>query len=87
MTRYRSQADWTWKQTGSGAVLLNLASGAVYPLNNSAAFLWQALMDGQSETEIIAAIKEKFAVGPIDIDSEIRDQIARLRQTGLIEPR
>jgi hypothetical protein len=65
-------------------VIMRLDTGEFFSLSDSAAAIWR-LIDGQrNQTELVAAASREFAAGGGDIDGDVREFLAQLRDIGLL---
>lgn len=61
--------------TGDGGVVLDIKSGRMFSLNNSASFIFQLLERGASDGEITEQLAVRFAISA----EEARDDVAEFR--------
>lgn len=67
-----------------GAVLLHLDSGAYHGLNETGSLVW-GLIDGTRGLDaLVAALREQLEDAPDDLDAEIEQFLADLRDRDLI---
>ncbi|HUO50997.1 MAG TPA: PqqD family protein [Gemmatimonadaceae bacterium] len=84
--RYRAAADALAATLTDGAVLLNLRTKRYYSLNETGTRIWELLLEGRTEEEIIGAMCGEFDVGEDVARREIAMVIAALRAQDLIVP-
>ncbi len=68
-----------------GGVLFETRSEKVFTLNPTATAVAREIVAGRPESEIAAALKERFAGDGAAIESEVASFLAELRQRGLVE--
>lgn len=65
-------------------VIMRLDTGEFFSLSDSAATIWR-LIDGQrNQAELVAAAALQFDAGNRDIDVDVDDFLAQLREIGLL---
>ena len=84
MSRYVVSHDAACAQVADGAVLLHLASKRYYSLNETGAFIWQALEDGQNISDIVARLLEQFEVDRGEAQQSVDRLLGELGDAGLI---
>ena len=62
----RSRPDLALVEIDSGALLLNLKTGVLFQLNDSAAFVWKGLLEGQGPDAIAAAFERRYGLAASD---------------------
>ncbi len=66
------------------AVLLNLRDKNYYRLNETAAFIWQAIEAGESREAIVELVTNHFEVDATTATLEIDNLLVQLQSRGLI---
>ena len=84
MTRYRATVDALAATLADGAVLLNLRTKRYYSLNETGTRVWQLLIAGRNEEEIVAAMTNEYAVAAAVARQEIAEVIEALRAHELV---
>lgn len=85
MTRYRAAPDALAATLSDGAVLLNLRTKRYYSLNETGTRIWQLLLEGRTEDEIVHTLTAEYEVEAAVARDETRAVIASLRDSALIE--
>jgi coenzyme PQQ synthesis protein D (PqqD) len=83
--RYRAAPDALAATLSDGAVLLNLRTKRYYSLNETGTRIWQLLLQGRTEEEIVQALTTEYDVHTDVARNEMRAVIASLRECALIE--
>jgi hypothetical protein len=60
--KYSLSKDYLWKEIGDQVVVLHFESGRYYSLNPSGSVIWKALLENQSQEEIVAGLCAAFDV-------------------------
>lgn len=68
----------------SGGMLVNLATGACFELNRSAADLWTRLSNGGTVASAIETVREMYPVAPDVIEADALQLCHELLQAGLV---
>jgi hypothetical protein len=84
MTRYRAAADALAATLADGAVLLNLRTKRYYSLNETGTRVWQLLIAGRAEEEIVAAMMSEYDVPAATAKAEIGAVIEALCEHELL---
>jgi hypothetical protein len=66
------------------AVLLNLGDKSYYRLNETAAFIWQALERGENRDQALASILRDFDVDETSAAAQLDQVLSDFRQKGLV---
>jgi Coenzyme PQQ synthesis protein D (PqqD) len=74
-----SGPDFALVETGQGGILLNVITGGVFALNESAFLIWQASLDGQAAEVIAASVAVRYRISP---DVALRDVKSALSPPG-----
>ncbi|HVP71323.1 MAG TPA: PqqD family protein [Gemmatimonadaceae bacterium] len=85
MTRYRAAPDALAATLSDGAVLLNLRTKRYYSLNETGTRIWQLLLEGRTEEEIVQTLTAEYDVEATIANQEMQSVIASLRDCALIE--
>ena len=83
-SRVSPHPDAVLRRVGSGAVLVHLGSGQVYELNGTAARAWELAVEGQTATQIIAALELEFNAASGAIENDVQELFAFLSSHGLL---
>jgi len=83
--RYRAAPDALAATLSDGAVLLNLRTKRYFSLNETGTRIWQLLLEGRTEEEIVHALTAEYDVPDTVARDEMRTVIASLRDCALIE--
>jgi hypothetical protein len=82
-SRPRPADQVVFRDLDEGGVVLHLGSGEYHGLNHAGALIW-GLLDGRRLDEIVAAVRERVAESPRDLDGQVRAFVDGLAQRGLI---
>lgn len=90
MIRFRPTGRCVLRHIGQDRLLVPVAgevarSNAVFPLNESAAYIWERLMEEQSLEQIARAMTEQFDVDFEQALEDVRNCAAQLTREGLIQ--
>lgn len=83
--RYRAAPDALAATLSDGAVLLNLRTKRYYSLNETGTRIWQLLLEGRTEEEIVERLAAEYDVERDTARDEMRVVVASLRDCALIE--
>jgi hypothetical protein len=72
------------RQLGDETVILDLASGTYFGLDETGTRIWQLLQQGATLREVCGAMVKEFEVAPQDIERDVLDLAGELRDRGLI---
>jgi len=86
MNRYRPDPDALAATLTDGAVLLNLRTNRYHSLNATGARVWQLLVEGRNDEEIIRTMISEFDVTAEVATREIASIIGALSAAELIIP-
>jgi hypothetical protein len=67
-------------------VLLDLAQGHYYGLEEIGARLWSGLMLGRTVAEVAAELSPEYDVEPAQLKADLLDLLRDLAEKGLVEP-
>ena len=67
-------------------VIVNLESGSYYSLRNTGAAVWNALMRGASQTDIVAQIAQNYIGERALIEQGVNQLLSEMQTEGLIAP-
>jgi hypothetical protein len=84
MTRFRAASDALAATLSDGAVLLNLRTKRYFSLNETGTRVWELLLEGRTEEEIVAALLHEYEVSEHVARTEAMAVLAALRDSGLI---
>ncbi|MEW6320213.1 MAG: PqqD family protein [Acidobacteriota bacterium] len=84
MSRYRPHADVVSRQIEQEAVILDLATGEYFGLNETGARIWE-LLEAHDEQGIAVQLAEEFDVSAAEAAEAVRDLLASLLERRLIE--
>lgn len=85
--RYRPTADVHVRDFDGELVVLDLAKGDYFGLNEIGAKLWAALVDGRSPSEVADELVSSYDVGRDRLLADLIALTSELLTRGLIEPR
>jgi len=72
------------RQLGEETVILDLASGTYFGLDESGTRIWQLLQQGATLREVCNAMLAEFDAAPQDIERDVLDLARELSGRGLI---
>jgi len=84
MSRYAVSADAACAQVADGAVLLHLGSKRYYSLNETGAFIWQVLEEGQNIADIVVRLQTHYEVDRGEAQQSVDRLLNELGDAGLI---
>lgn len=65
--------------------ILNLRNGEYYSLNDTGAFIWSLICDGNSFEEILQFLSNEYDDEESNFKSDLSDLIVGLKSNGLVE--
>jgi hypothetical protein len=80
----RPSPDVVWRDLEGEAVLLDLASGIYFGLNEVGTRVWQLLDEGLDHDRVVETISGEFAAERVVVDGDVRALVAELRVRGLV---
>lgn len=84
--KLRVRPDVMSRQLEDETVLLDLASGTYFGLNDAGAEIWSLLRAEATVAEMRARLLETFEVAPETVTRDLEALLTTLQQRGLIEP-
>lgn len=75
-----------WRRVEDEIVALDLPAETYLGVNRSGASLWQALVEGASEDELVQVLTNQYAIDVADAERDVREFIAALQARGVLEP-
>ena len=66
------------------AVLLDLASGTYFGLNEVGTEIWQLIAEGRTVAEVRAALLERFEVDEATVQADLERLVGELSERGLV---
>ncbi|HXT69781.1 MAG TPA: PqqD family protein [Vicinamibacterales bacterium] len=85
-SRVSPHPDAVLRRVGSGAVLVHLASGHVYELNDTAARAWELAAEGRSASEITTTLELEYNAASGTIETDVEELFSFLSGHGLLSP-
>ena len=76
--------DVVAREVGSETMLLDLASGTYFGLDEVGGRFWQMLEDGKSASEARDALLDEYDVEPDELDRDLETLLAELAANGLV---
>ena len=70
-----------------GSVLMDVATGDCFELNQIGAEIWTLFAEGRSQASIVAALVSSYDIRPEAVESDVRALLADLKRHGLVAPR
>ena len=80
----KAAADVITRNLGNELVLLDLARGVYFGLDEVGSRVWLLLSEGRSEHEIAKALAAEYAAAPEHIEEDVRRFLAQLANEGLV---
>jgi hypothetical protein len=84
VTRFRAAGDALAATLSDGAVLLNLRTKRYFSLNETGTRVWELLLEGRTEEEIVRTMTQEYDVTEDAARRETAEVIAALRDNELI---
>jgi len=75
------------RDTGSGAVLLDVSSGGCWELNVVGAAVWNSLATGQPLRVALDEIAKRYGISRLVVEEDVLKLLSDLTKHGLIEIR
>jgi hypothetical protein len=82
--RFRCAADTHARRFGDELVVLDLAAGAYFSLDDVGAEVWDGIVSGRSLAEITAALREVYDVDAEQLARDVRELVGQLVARGLV---
>lgn len=74
------------KKLGEKVVLLNIATGAYFTLEDVGVLIWEGLSSGQKGDAIVTSILNQYRVDEQVVRRDYDELVERLLSAGLIQP-
>ena len=74
-----------FQQVDDGFVLLNVANGEYYGLNELGSRIWELLQGGQSAVELMATLRQEYDVSEQQLSQDVGQFLEILQAKGLVE--
>ncbi|MBY6539454.1 PqqD family protein [Rhodococcus sp. BP-349] len=75
------ESRFTWTQSGSEVVILDLEGSRYFSLNDAGSFVWPLLVAGTTSTALVAALTDEYGidenVAAKDVDALVTELAAR----------
>jgi hypothetical protein len=84
---YEASPDAVFRDLDGESVILDLASGTYYGLNEAGTRIWTLMAEGRDEEAIAAALTAEYDVGLEDARTHVANLAAELLSRGLIRER
>jgi hypothetical protein len=75
---YIKHDDIIWRKVDGEILLLNTNSGHYFALNETAADIWELLINGKSPPEIADALAKQYEQEPRTLMNDVQELIANL---------
>lgn len=83
---YRADEDVTFANLGDGdSVLLNTRTRQYYSINDTGTRIWELLVQGVGERQIVAALTKEWDVDETEAERYVSDFLNVLGREGLIQ--
>lgn len=83
--RVRVSDDVVFRELSGEVVLLNLATGIYYGLNDVGTRIWSLLAEEGSLESVKNALLRQYDVAPQQVEKDLLDLMEQLRSKGLIQ--
>lgn len=83
--KFRVATGVAFHHVGEELVLLDLNRGVYFGLDPVGARIWQSLIDGASERDIVVMVESEYEVGLETATEDVRHLLDELRAAGLVE--
>lgn len=83
--RYTIGPEVMARQVGSETVILDLASGTYFGLDEVGSRVWQLLQAGHDQDAICASLLEEYEVAPDALARDVDTLLQELEQRGLVQ--
>jgi len=83
-TRVRATSDQVSSELGKEVVILQLANGLYYGLDEVGVEIWRKLQDGCLVSDIVAAITEKFDVEAARCETDVLRILDEMQKAQLV---
>lgn len=70
---YTLTNDYVWKEIGRQVVILHFETGAYWTLNDTASFIWRAILDGRSLDDVANQLTSDFSVEPGSAQADVQE--------------
>lgn len=79
------KASLSWREVNGELVVIDRSSGEYHILNDLGGIIWRAILEEESEKEIVAKIEQKYSVTHEQAVMDLRGFIHGLMQKQLLE--
>lgn len=79
-----NEQDVAAKVTDGEAVLINLASGLYYSMDEVGGFIWSMIVHGSSVDQVVDAVAARYSVSPARARGDVRQLVRQLLDEKLI---
>lgn len=83
-TRVRATSDQVSSELGKEVVILQLANGLYYGLDEVGVEIWRKLQDGCTVSDIVGAITEKFDVEAARCEADVLRILDEMQKAQLV---
>lgn len=74
-----------WNSDDEESVVLDIESSTYFSLNASAALLWERLVDGATERELVSALVDRLGAPAERAEGDVAQFVAALQERGLLD--
>lgn len=74
----------SWRDIDGEIIAVDLRTAEYLSLNNSAALLWQALVQGSTATQLVDRLTTSYGVDETTAAEDVDSFVAMMRQRGLV---
>ena len=78
------QADLAWREFGTETVLIDLRTSTYLETNAAATLLWRRLESGATESALVEALVDAFAIAPEQAATDVRAFVTDCERRGLL---
>jgi hypothetical protein len=82
--RYARAEDVLWRRAAGGIMLLPLADPEIFELRGSGVYLWEALAEPTTLTEISRRLAERFDTTVEVVASDVENTLVELLRRGVV---
>lgn len=83
---FRHSPDTAWRRIEDDAVILDLASGVYFSLNDTGARMWELLGQGLTADAVAEQVSEEYGSDVEAVRRDIFDLVRQLREEELLKP-
>ena len=85
MKPYELNPQYSWKKLAAGRIILDLEKGTYFTLNETAAVVWDGVMNGDGEEAIASSLTKQYAISLEQAKADVGGTISQLVQEGVLK--